>query len=64
MYQIFRILRRAEGKNFKFENLQEKQAEPFHHVFYSFFVAMFHTHFYKPVYPKKITFFTFDKPLV
>ena len=35
---------------FKFLNLQEKPAELFHHVFYSFFVTAFHTHFYKPVY--------------
>ena len=41
---------RAEGKDFKFQNLQEKPAELFHHVFYSFFVTAFHTHFYKPVY--------------
>ena len=42
----------APPKNFKFQNLQEKPAEEFHHVFYSFFVATFHTHMFKPVYSK------------
>ena len=44
---MFRILRRAEGKKFEFQNLQEKPAEGFHQKVTSFFVSAFHTHFSK-----------------
>ena len=61
-YHRFRILRRAEGKIFKFQNLQENPAELFHHVFTPFLLLRFmltftnlwtqltnfYTHFNKP----------------
>ena len=34
----FVLNRRAEGRKIKLQNNQEKQTEPCHHVFYSFFV--------------------------
>ena len=53
---------RAEGKNSKFQNLQEKPSELFHHIFTPFLLLRFiltfknlytqltnfHTHFNKP----------------